>query len=277
MDTEETSVQNQRLADLESTVKRLSEDLIQKQTLLEHFMDIAAKQSQQISSLSALQDTAVWDPLSCPRPSSCSTPVNRSWAEVVARGKKRTSAKTISLSNRFAALSENPAPEPESRNSSASKQKQRDTARVASASSSRRRLLKEAVYRRSVGSSRPDTARSPLVNAVPVIEGSSPVHAMGKTVLPPPQPQSPAQPSSSALPGSSASSTSHESAHQLRVSAPESSPHPSRWHRAILHTRQPLRLYTGPAVSGSSPRLYDHCPTAVRGRPGSVPFSPTTV
>ncbi|KAK7918647.1 hypothetical protein WMY93_009931 [Mugilogobius chulae] len=74
------------------------------------------------------------------------------------------------------------------RSTSVSKQKQRDAARVASASSSRRRLLKEAVYRLSGGSSRPDTARAPLVGAVPIVEGSSPpTRAVG------PQSRSPAR------------------------------------------------------------------------------------
>ncbi|KAK7885906.1 hypothetical protein WMY93_025527 [Mugilogobius chulae] len=219
MDAEETLGQNLRIADLESTVKRLLEDLQQKQTLLEHFMDIAAKQSQQLSSLSALQDTAVWDPLSCPRPSSCSTPVQRSWAEVVARGKNRPSGETMSLSNRFVALSEDPVPEPGVRSTGVGKQKQRDAARVASASSSRRRLLKEAVYRRSGGSSRPDTTRTPLVSAVPVVEGSSPpAHAVDL------QSQSPTLSCTSALPGSSAPPTSCESSPP--VSALESSSHP---------------------------------------------------
>uniref|UniRef100_A0A3Q1GLT4 SGNH hydrolase-type esterase domain-containing protein n=1 Tax=Acanthochromis polyacanthus TaxID=80966 RepID=A0A3Q1GLT4_9TELE len=58
----------------------------------------------------ALQDTAPWDP-SCPRRSSCSTPNRqRSWTEVVIRGKQKTPVRAISpplsLSNRFMALSQ---------------------------------------------------------------------------------------------------------------------------------------------------------------------------
>ncbi|KAG7261075.1 hypothetical protein CRUP_037321 [Coryphaenoides rupestris] len=60
-----------------------------------------------------MKDTAVWDPSTCPRPSSCSTP-NRlsSWSEVVVRGHKRDSGPDgavplprLSLSNQYAALS----------------------------------------------------------------------------------------------------------------------------------------------------------------------------
>lgn len=92
--------------------RRLSDELKDKDKLLKRFMEVAHKQSKQISSLSAaLQDTTVWDPLTCPRP-SCSTPVpgNRpSWVEVVVGGNlntspEKTAAPGPALHNRFAAL-----------------------------------------------------------------------------------------------------------------------------------------------------------------------------
>lgn len=73
-------------------------------------MEVAHGQSQRIASLTAaIQDTALWDPSTCPRPSSCSTPnIHSSWDEVEVHGQKRDSEKTIprlNLSNRYAALS----------------------------------------------------------------------------------------------------------------------------------------------------------------------------
>ncbi|KAL7395671.1 hypothetical protein ABVT39_021141 [Epinephelus coioides] len=72
-------------------------------------MDVAASQSIKLASLSvALQDTVAWDPSICPQPSSCSTPNHEMpWTEVVIGGRKRDSkgAPRLSLSNCYAALS----------------------------------------------------------------------------------------------------------------------------------------------------------------------------
>lgn len=108
---------NKKIADLLEDVRRLSAELRDKDALLARSMEVAHEQSMRIASLSAaFQDTAPWDP-SCPRPSSCSTPNRqRSWTEVVIRGRQRTPVRAVSpplsLSNRFMALSqmeENPA------------------------------------------------------------------------------------------------------------------------------------------------------------------------
>ena len=103
------------IASLKHKNRRLSDELKDKNKLLNHFMDIAQKQSQQISFMNAaLDDTAVWDPLTCPRPSSCSTPTpapvnGTSWVDVVVRGNHRRTPEEPAapgpvLSNRFAAL-----------------------------------------------------------------------------------------------------------------------------------------------------------------------------
>uniref|UniRef100_A0AAQ5WZ13 SGNH hydrolase-type esterase domain-containing protein n=1 Tax=Amphiprion ocellaris TaxID=80972 RepID=A0AAQ5WZ13_AMPOC len=101
---------NEKIADLLEDVRRLSAELRDKDALLARYMEVAHEQSMRIASLSvAFQDTAPWDP-SCPRPSSCSTPNRqRSWTEVVIRGRQKTPVRAVSpplsLSNRFMALS----------------------------------------------------------------------------------------------------------------------------------------------------------------------------
>uniref|UniRef100_A0AAQ5XKU6 Uncharacterized protein n=1 Tax=Amphiprion ocellaris TaxID=80972 RepID=A0AAQ5XKU6_AMPOC len=104
---------NEKIADLLEDVRRLSAELRDKDALLARSMEVEVthEQSMRIASLSAaFQDTAPWDP-SCPRPSSCSTPNRqRSWTEVVIRGRQKTPVRAVSpplsLSNRFMALSQ---------------------------------------------------------------------------------------------------------------------------------------------------------------------------
>ena len=105
--------------------KRLSAKLEDKDALLKHFMLLCHDQQQQLTSLTDLQDTAVWDHATLLRPPLCSTPRNHStWAEVVAR-KRVTPDVTptdppVLLTNRFSVLSTDgppasgspPAPEP---------------------------------------------------------------------------------------------------------------------------------------------------------------------
>lgn len=106
---------NKKIADLK-------EELQKKDSLLSSFMEVASGQAKRIASLTAevvsgkakgiasrtaaIQDTALWDPSTCPRPSSCSTPNHRSsWAEVVVHGRrgdseaKATSPPPLCLSN----------------------------------------------------------------------------------------------------------------------------------------------------------------------------------
>uniref|UniRef100_A0A3B3DE05 ferroxidase n=1 Tax=Oryzias melastigma TaxID=30732 RepID=A0A3B3DE05_ORYME len=81
-------------------------------------MEVSFVQSKRLTSLSAaLQDTAPWDPSTCPRPSSFSTPKQRSLDEdVVVRLPRRSFDETqkpvpLSLSNRFASLAvDSPGP-----------------------------------------------------------------------------------------------------------------------------------------------------------------------
>ena len=81
-------------------------------------MDKATGQSKWIANLSAaIQDTVLWDPSTCPRPSTSSTPNHHSsWAEVVACGRKRhldraASPPRLTLSNHNAILLDDfPAP-----------------------------------------------------------------------------------------------------------------------------------------------------------------------
>lgn len=76
------------------------------------FCPVLWKWSKQIAYLSAtIQDTVVWDPSTCPWPSSCSTPNQPAWAGVVVHCHKghldgTASAPHISLSNCYALLSD---------------------------------------------------------------------------------------------------------------------------------------------------------------------------
>ena len=107
---------NKKISDLKDDIRRLSDELQKKESLLSSFMDIASVQSGEIASLSAvLRDTVAWDPAADPRLSSCSTPGQLPWTEVLVRGRKRdpdgsASPPGLNLSNRFASLSaDNPA------------------------------------------------------------------------------------------------------------------------------------------------------------------------
>uniref|UniRef100_A0A3Q1HT76 SGNH hydrolase-type esterase domain-containing protein n=1 Tax=Anabas testudineus TaxID=64144 RepID=A0A3Q1HT76_ANATE len=60
-------------------IRRLSDELRQKESLLTSVVDVASEQSKRIFSLTtALQDTAPWDPSSCPRPSLSAATARRS-------------------------------------------------------------------------------------------------------------------------------------------------------------------------------------------------------
>ncbi|CAL8378187.1 unnamed protein product [Boreogadus saida] len=106
------TIANNKIANLKKDIRRLSDELRNKESLLASVMDLAADQSKQIASLSAaFQDTVVWDPLTstCHRPSSCSTPNRQpSWTEVVVRGCKSgpdgAPTPPLVLSNQYAAL-----------------------------------------------------------------------------------------------------------------------------------------------------------------------------
>ena len=107
---------NKNISDLKDDIRRLSDELQKKESLLSSFMDIASVQSGEIASLSAvLRDTVAWDPAADPRLSSCSTPRQLPWTEVLVRGRKRdpdgsASQPSLNLSNRFSSLSaDNPA------------------------------------------------------------------------------------------------------------------------------------------------------------------------
>ncbi|KAG7518617.1 hypothetical protein JOB18_038850 [Solea senegalensis] len=139
------------------------------------FMDLATAPFQQMVSLyAANHSTAVWDPSTCPRSSSCSIP-NRlpSWSEVVVRGRNRDSGRTaspprLSLSNHYMALVADtpalPAAEPAAPacpDMDPLKIGPADTAKLqptvpstvscSISRPSRQRLLREAVFRHSRG------------------------------------------------------------------------------------------------------------------------------
>ena len=206
---------NKRIADLKKDIRRLSDELQEKESLLSDFMTrlpqvssfVVAEHSKKFaSSTAALQDTAVWDPSACSRPSrpSCSTPTHGlSWTEVVVHGHKRVpdgsaSPSSLSLSNRYAVLVDDELVHPtEAPTPSALRAQDRSTANPAtpclsatgsdddprrienpmvqqtkrplsriSTSSARRRILKEAVLRRSGGLPRPDpTGNTPSAAA----------------------------------------------------------------------------------------------------------------
>ncbi|CAL8292582.1 unnamed protein product [Arctogadus glacialis] len=159
---------NNEITNLKTDIRRLSAELISKESLLASFIDLAADQNQRIASLSAAnQDTVSWDSSAHPRPSSYSTPDHHpSWTEVVVRGRKRgpvrASPPRLSLSNHYAALpGDTPAPpvdastlQPQVANS-AGETCHTDVGTTlrseprTETSASRRRIVKEAVLRRS--------------------------------------------------------------------------------------------------------------------------------
>uniref|UniRef100_A0A671UXC8 SGNH hydrolase-type esterase domain-containing protein n=1 Tax=Sparus aurata TaxID=8175 RepID=A0A671UXC8_SPAAU len=107
---------NKKISDLKNDIQRLSDELQKKESPLSNFMDVASVQSKEIASLSAiLRDTVAWDPATGPQLSSCSTPKQLPWTEVLVRGQKRdpdgsASPPGLNLSNSFASLSaDNPA------------------------------------------------------------------------------------------------------------------------------------------------------------------------
>ncbi|KAK7918662.1 hypothetical protein WMY93_009946 [Mugilogobius chulae] len=65
---------------------------------------VAYKQSQHISTLTTLQDTAVWDPTSLPGPSSSTPQQQTKLDDVVVRPKKKSPG--LTLSNRFTLLTD---------------------------------------------------------------------------------------------------------------------------------------------------------------------------
>lgn len=163
---------NKKITDLKEDIRRLSEELQKKDSLLSSSQSVDAEQTMRIAHLNAsLQDTVLWDLNADSRPAvSSSTPAHRSsWSEVVSRRPKRTSPPPLSLSNRYEALSEadpvrpaddvapppvpDPAPGPAREASSSRVVSDARTAprrSQAVTSASRRRILKEAVLRHSV-------------------------------------------------------------------------------------------------------------------------------
>ena len=55
---------NKKIADLKEDIRRLSDELKMKDSLLSSFMEGVSKQSKQITSLNTtIQDTVKWDPV----------------------------------------------------------------------------------------------------------------------------------------------------------------------------------------------------------------------
>ena len=102
---------NKKIADLKEDIRRLSDELKKKDSLLSSFMEVASEQSKQMTSLNTtIQD--IRDPVANLRLSSCSTPNHQeSWAEVVVRGRNSRAVRSASpphldLSNRYTVLSD---------------------------------------------------------------------------------------------------------------------------------------------------------------------------
>ncbi|CAL8270215.1 unnamed protein product [Arctogadus glacialis] len=225
-DDSQLTIANNKIANLKKDIRRLSDELRNKESLLASVMDLAADQNKQIASLSAaFQDTVVWDPLTstCHRPSSCSTPNRQpSWTEVVIRGRKsgpdRAPPPPLGLSNQYAALSgDNPAPSADapavparSKADCSQSSTPADTAALQplvsnNAAGSRHRILREAVLRRSGGRPEPDfppltgsstSTSNPRSRRSPVLpdlstQPSCPVNTIGHRAtadVPPPEP-----------------------------------------------------------------------------------------
>ena len=104
---------NKKIADLNEDIRRLSDELKKKDSLLSSFKEVASEQSKQITSLNTtIQDTVKWDPIANLRLSSCSTPNHQeSWAEVMVCGRNcrvvwSASPPHLDLSNRYTVLSD---------------------------------------------------------------------------------------------------------------------------------------------------------------------------
>ena len=225
---------NKKISDLKEDIRRLSDALQNKDSLLSSYASrvpllssfMAAEHSKKLASQSAaLQDTVLWDPLTCPRP-SCSTPnPEQTWAEVVVRGRRKDLDKSdspprLSLSNRYTALTDDnpvhpvddPAPPLPRDTSAAQMQESAGVVRVAehptggtaqqlpartSTSSVRRRILKQAVFRRSGGLPRPDPAENqppssstagPPDPPAPPAALANPPHSLARLHPPSPRP-----------------------------------------------------------------------------------------
>ncbi|KAL7392221.1 hypothetical protein ABVT39_021382 [Epinephelus coioides] len=156
------------------------------------------------TTMPTFQDTAPWDPSTCPWPSSCSTPNHQSsWAEVVIRGRKTAvegtaSPPRLSLSNHFAFLSgDNPTlthydldPSPSTASSPpaaggvqqvalrSAEGPHQQLSSQAMTSASQRNILKEAVLRRSQSPQYPKPGDNPPHGT------ASLQHSSARTLLP---------------------------------------------------------------------------------------------
>ncbi|KAF3837724.1 hypothetical protein F7725_009492, partial [Dissostichus mawsoni] len=103
---------NTQITDLKKDIRRLSDELKEKDSLVSSLMEVASVQSKQLVSFSAtIHDTVLWDPSTCPRPSDSSTPGHQqSWSEVVRRSllNWETPPPRLHLQNRFTTLSDDP-------------------------------------------------------------------------------------------------------------------------------------------------------------------------
>ena len=230
---------NKKISDLREDIQRLSDELQKKDSLLSSYASrlpllssfMVAEEAKKLASPSAsTQDTLLWDPSACPRP-SCSTPVpGTAWTEVVVRGRKKrgpdglASSRRLPLSNRYAPLADDnnsvrlagdparrppplvrdrPAPPsgtppPQVRDGSApptgsttppqltadragraegpaDEPSKKPAARTA-VSSARRKILKQAVLRRSSGSPRLVPVGNPHSNMDAAGSSRSPAH-----------------------------------------------------------------------------------------------------
>ncbi|KAF3834538.1 hypothetical protein F7725_027096 [Dissostichus mawsoni] len=222
---------NTQITDLKKDIRRLSDELKEKDSLVSSLMEVASVQSKQLVSFSAtIHDTVLWDPSTCPRPSDSSTPGHQqSWSEVVRRSllNGETSPPRLRLQNRFTTLSDDPVhpadapaaltrpddpvhpadapaaltspdlhpadtatPAPAADSICAASQATvKSTRRPSSrlATSSRRKLLKEAVLRHSGSFPGPEPARKSSPSPAVTV---SPQHSPARS----PHPQSPAPP-----------------------------------------------------------------------------------
>ncbi|KAL3043335.1 hypothetical protein OYC64_003244 [Pagothenia borchgrevinki] len=101
---------NTQITDLKKDIRRLSDELKEKDSLVSGLMKVASVQSKQLVSFSAtIHDTVLWDPSTCPRPSDSSTPGHQqSWSEVVRRSLLNGVTSPPRLQNRFTTLSDDP-------------------------------------------------------------------------------------------------------------------------------------------------------------------------
>lgn len=235
---------------LEKQIKRLSDQLREKQVIINKLMDVASGQHKRIASLNhTLLDTVIWDPHTCPSP-SCSTPQ-------LANTPRHTNAPSLPLSNRFTVLTtDSPSPAPYDSHDFPPLQRSEPKQQRPSKASARRKILEEAVQRRSrtPSASAPAPPLSPRLHAP-----SSPPPVVPRSQQAAAPSAAPSPPRSPVMPRPQQAGTDPVSPRSQGEQRPQQAAAPP------VQTAEGASLQLG--VTGESASGDDSCPSP--GRPGS--------